>query len=205
MDLNQPLARPNNCPECGASFPQTAIRCWLCGWKVGDPVGIRAPKAGSGEVNPYAPPAPPVPPRGENLKWTYSLSTLFLWMTLISVVLGVWKMAPGLGIVLGVLSFPAALHTMGLAAYRKRRTGDSMSVADKIGAFAASFAFFVLVAIAVIIAAIGALFAICLAGSNHPVSDGRAALVWFAGGAAILSGIVFLAYRLVRSLWRKKD
>jgi ribosomal protein L40E len=201
MDSNQAPARPSHCPECGASMPQLATKCWLCAWKVGDPVGLRQKKeARAAELNPYAPPALP---SKEDLKWTYSLSTLFLWITLISVVLGVWKIAPGLGIALAVFSFPAALHTTALSAYSKSRSGEPMTVSEKIGMFAASFAIFILVAIVVIIAAIGALFVVCLGGRNLE-SLGSPGTTFFVIGVAGVAGI-FVAFVLLRLLWLKRD
>jgi len=172
---------------------------------LGDPAGVRPKTVGPSTENPYASPAPPNP---ADLKWTFSLSTLFLWTALVAVVMGVVRIAPGLGILLAIFCFPAAIHTTAVAAYRKRRSRRSLTVPEKILVFIESFALFSLMAIAVVAAAIGALAVICLSSSStHSdgqwgASSGDLLLTIFAAGA----GIVFIGlvvYSLFRALWRR--
>jgi hypothetical protein len=199
MDSSQPPSRPEVCPECGAAFSGEGTYCWLCGWKQGDPVGVRP--TSPQKLNPYASPAP----NPADLKWTFSLSTLFLWTALVAVVMGVARLAPGLGIALGIISFPAALHTTALVAYRKRRSGHALSVQEKIFAFIESFALFVLIAIAIAIAAIGALAVICMSGRPITSTDSGSWLLTAVGCAAGIFVIVLIVFPFVRAVWRSKD
>ncbi len=111
MDPNQPISRPNNCPDCGAPFPDDVTYCWLCGWKLGDPVRAHPKEEGPSKANRYAPPAL----NPADLKWTFSLSTLFLWTALVAVVMGVVRIAMDWEFWLGVLAIPAALHATAIA------------------------------------------------------------------------------------------
>ncbi|HEX3996970.1 MAG TPA: hypothetical protein VHX65_00290 [Pirellulales bacterium] len=110
-----------------------------------------------------------------------------------------------MGIALAVVSIPAALHSVGVAAYRRRKSGVALSVSEKILAFVASFALFLAIAIAIWIAAIGALLVICLS-SVAPSGKGAAGtelvVILVAG-----TGVVFMlsfAFFIVRGLWRAK-
>src|SRR5882762_9614937 len=94
-----PLAKSANCPECGAALEPGAKKCWLCALKAGATVqGARDATATPGErfspLNPYASPAPP----SDHLNRTFSLSTMFLWTTLVAVVMGIATFAPGLAV-----------------------------------------------------------------------------------------------------------
>ena len=147
-------------------------------------------------------------PNAPELKWTFSLSTLFLWTALVAVVMGVVRIAPGLGIALGIFSFPAALHTTAVAAYRKRRSCRALTVPEKILVFIESFALFLLAAIAVLVAAVSALAVICLsapsAGPNGRMGlrNGDLVLTIFATVAGI-AVIGLTCYLLVRIIWRR--
>jgi len=206
MDTSQPIPRPMDCPDCGAPFPDVGLSCWLCGWKSDHPLADRPMQQGPSEENPHASPNPPN--RG-NLNWTFSLSTLFLWTALVAVVMGVVRIAPPLGIALGVVSIPAALHTFGVAAYRKSRSGRALTLPDKILAFIGSFALFFLIAIATLIAALGALMVICTVvpvgtlGMRPDEIPDQLSLPVFA-----VAGLTFVGigvYSLVRNLQRSKD
>lgn len=202
MEPSQPISRPKDCPDCGAPFPNDATNCWLCGWKLGEPVGVRPKHAGSTNANPYASPAL----NPADLKWTFSLSTLFLWTALVAVVMGVVRIAPGLGIALGVLAIPAALHTTAIAAKRERRTGHALTVPEKIAAFGISFAFATWIAFGSFIAAFAAFFVTCTAGLTIGDGFGRSGdyvltISAFVAGAVFLS---FLAFFLIRNVRRTK-
>jgi hypothetical protein len=155
MAPTYPSSAPNNCHQCDAPLVPGAEECWLCGIKAARPIGT-VPKelARSPDETQIAPtPDPPlaqaprlveemptIPPGGADLGRTFSLSTLFFWTTLIAVVLGVARSAPGLGILLGLLSFPAALRTIGTVGRSKRRSGQSLPPGEKVSAFLESLA-----------------------------------------------------------------
>jgi len=166
MDSGEPTSRPQFCPDCGAAFSREGTYCWLCGWKLGDPFGVRPKQPGSPGVIPTASLAPT---NTADPKWTFRLSTLFIWTAMVAVVMGVVRIAPGLGILLGIFSVPAALFTISVSAYRKRRSGRALTTGEKVGSFvgafatvAGTFAIIMLIAIAVAIAAVFAFLESCM-------------------------------------------
>jgi hypothetical protein len=193
MEPDQAVERPTICPECGVAFPAEKTSCWLCGWKLGDPVS-----------------AHPVKPVDTRLT-TFSRNTLFLWTALVAVVMGVARIAPGLGITLGIFCVPAAVHTTAVVADRKNRSRRALAAPEKILVFIESFALFLLAAIAVLVAAISALAVISLSGpstgSNGRMAPGNGDLVLnvFAtvAGIAAIGLTLYLLVRIIRR--RTKD
>jgi len=197
MEPSAPSSRPTVCPDCGAPFPADAVYCWLCGWKLGEPVAV--PRQGLPTTNPHA----AAPRNPADLKWTFSLSTLFLWTALVAVVMGVIRIAPGLGVPLAMIAIPAALHTTALVAYRKRRSGHALTVPEKIFAFVASFAIFMLAAIVIAVSACFAALMMCLSSLNRSVPDDSTRINVVFG--IIVVAVLIVAFIPLRSLWRTKD
>lgn len=181
-----------HCPGCGAENDPGRASCWLCAEPVG--LGPGAPSAPTALV-------PPVP-----LQRTFTLSSLFLVMTLIAVCLGVAVQVPGLGIPLAILCTPALIRTM-LIRSRRRAKGRSMTAGDKVLAFLGSLA----VVTTIAVAAGGAFVAVCfslglasfsisLNGSN----DWGIALM-IAGWVLGIGIGLTVGFFLVRWLWKRKD
>lgn len=110
------------CPECGAGSHANAKFCWLCGRVL--------------PGSPFAPGAAPAPAQAR-AAWQFGLSTLLLFVTLAAVLLGVFVMSPGLGVLLAVLIAPPVVRTCTLAARAEAR-GRPLSDAEKGRAFARS-------------------------------------------------------------------
>lgn len=191
---------PNTCPECGAPLVKGAASCWLCCLKGAAPAqasenaGVAVPKAA--DTNPYASPAPPP---AANLDRTFSLSTMFLWTTLVAVVAALARIAPGLAIAAAILCFPAALRTVFAVGRRKSKSGARMTVMDKIEIFLASFG----IVLSIVIGAVSAFVATCF-----PIGllsfDTHAGSILFAVVAGTVAGGV-VAILLTRRLWRIGD
>ena len=150
-------------------------------------------------MNPYASPAPPA---DAHLNRTFSLSTMFLWTTLLAVVMGVATIAPGLAIALAVISFPAALRTIGTVARRKRR-GGSLSVPEKIEAFVASLGVVLAIVVGAGIAFMAACFPVGLAAAAANVGGEFGFIV-----PAVIAGIMAAGtatFLLGRRIWPQKD
>src|SRR5437588_11756502 len=123
--------RPRICPDCFAPFKPERDRCWLCGWRIGDPIRqdqvektFRSGRVDEAEH-----------PLDSHLNWTFSLSTMFLWTTLVAVLAALTTMAPGLGIALIIVSFPAALRTIVVVRRRRATTGEPLTTSEKIFIF----------------------------------------------------------------------
>jgi hypothetical protein len=162
------------CLDCGApNFPGSA-KCFLCGH---DLTAIRQ------GVKP-----PPLPPmRGP---MTYSLSTLFLIVTLAGVCFGLIAAAPVLGIPLAVLMVPALLRTFEISSERKAR-GEEPGVEKLIGSFLSTFVSIVLLIVAAGAALCAAFFALCIS-MNRPSGPSPTELL-IAIGFAIGAAATFLA------------
>lgn len=112
------------CPECGAALVAGQDRCWLCQRQL-EPHDT---------ANPYVAPQP-VP---EASAAQFSLESLFLLTTLVAVGLGVFLIAPGLGVLFALVTVPAFARTW-IAGYRDKQAGLKLTVSQKISAFILSF------------------------------------------------------------------
>ncbi len=198
MESDQPQARPAVCLDCGATLPPDSNRCWLCSWKVGDPITLGKKPGGSAAANgnPYASPAPP-----DNLNRTFSLSTLFLWVTLACVVMGVVRIAPGVGIALAIICLPAGLRTITAVHRRQRRTGQTMTVREKL----TTFCIFLFLAFAITTAIAVAFTVTCFpigAIGFESKQDGTYFVVAVIVGTLVAGA---LGFYLFRAMWRGKE
>jgi hypothetical protein len=196
-----PPAKSANCPDCGAAIVPGAKKCWLCALKAESAVqpardATSTTRDASIPLNPYASPAPPI----GNLDRTFSLSSMFLWTTLVAVVMGVATFAPGLAIALAILSLPAAVRTIGAVYRRKQRLGGSIGALEKIETFIASLG----IVLAIVLGAVIAFTAVCFPLGLASFSFDQGGLVLFAFLAGIAAAIV-VALFLGRRLWRLGD
>ncbi len=107
-------AGPIACPFCDAEARPGAKYCWLCGAKMEAAQPALPARADivilPEEVGNWQPASATKSPKPAPFQ--FGISTLLVILTLAAVLLGVWKMAPGLGAVLTVV---AALGLIGLA------------------------------------------------------------------------------------------
>ena len=134
-----------SCPDCQAPIPKIARFCWLCGVNLTTKV---APE-------PHA----PVHPHAAH---QFSLATLMLVMTFVSVLVGVFTFSVGIGLAILFLAGPALVRTCVVAARRKVR-GKRLTPAGKIGVFFASLG----IVVTIVAATIAAFFAVCLSFINE--------------------------------------
>jgi ribosomal protein L40E len=202
MTATNPSDTSTACRDCGALLSSGAEECWLCGARQERLAAIaESPREFPAAVNPYA--SPPLP-AGANLNRTFSLSTMFLWTTLVAVMVGAGTIHPALAFYLALLTVPAALRTVGIAVRRKRRRGERMSAVEKIGAFFSSMGLVLVIEVAAYIAFCAVCFPIGLAGfgaAEHGDAAGSM-VMGFAVIAGSAAGIT-VAYFLIRAYWRK--
>lgn len=185
---------PRRCPECGAENSATRRVCWLCGAPLtSQPVPAR-------EENIYASPAIPE----QELSQSFSLSTLLLLVTLVSLGLGVATIAPGLAILLAILVVPALIRTSGIVGRRQQR-GAPARAEEKIRFFLGSLG----VVTAIGVAAWITFFVVCLGGGFGTLALARApaqfpmALLIGVGGGALAAIAVFV--KMARWLWPYRE
>ena len=99
------------CGQCEASWQPCEPACWLCGapsdWREKPDLGDATESTGADRRTP------------ETVR--YSLSTLFLLITLLACILGFWTATPLLSIFLGILAAPALLRTCIVVDDRQKR------------------------------------------------------------------------------------
>ncbi len=182
-----------SCPQCGAVPAGKAKSCWLCHTAL-EPIAAGA-----------AQPSAVLQSRGA---YQFGLSTLMLTVTLFAVLCGVFKMAPGLGVVLAIVVTPALVRT-GMAAARKKECGQPMTPSEKVGAFAGSVGVVSVIGIAAGVA----FYTTCWVGFfggaavSSLWSEQYGPIGWglMTGGVLGLIVGVYVAYRLIRRLWPRKD
>ena len=174
---NQPGGRSGDaelvaCSQCGAANPERRKDCWLCHGALGS-----SKLHGDASVSP----ANALLPHQPAATQSFSLSTLFLVITLIGVWLGVAAAAPGIGVLLLVAVLPAAVRTFA-ATGRSKQFGDRPTVGDKLGAFAVSMGIVLLVCVAAFIAFNVACWSLC---GLAVVTQSEALIVVSIGGGIV--------------------
>jgi hypothetical protein len=134
-----------------------------------------------------------------------------LTITLVAVVLGAFRAAPGLGVLLVIVVSPAWLRTC-LNAMRRRARGRPMSALDKLGLFAGSVG----VVTTVLVASSVAFYAICWAGFGIGMVGSEVvpqrsrppyqAVAWglYTGVALGIVAALVVGVFLLRRLWPQK-
>ena len=122
------------CLRCHSACPAQDPVCWMCAAKLEQ--GKTAKNYG---------------------RTSYSLTSSFLVMTLICVSCAIAAVAPGLGILIGVVATPALIRTVVLVGRRKHQ-GFLPSTGDKIAAFLGYAVVAVLAGFAAVIAFFGCCF-----------------------------------------------
>jgi hypothetical protein len=144
------------------------------------------------ELTPPLPGTPPPPPPGQaGGPLTYSLSTLFLIVTLAGVCFGLIAAAPVLGIPVTVLIVPALIRTF-TTARRQQARGERPTAEEKIGSFFASMGLI----LAIVMGAAIAFFAACsvvgfglAAGIKNPDSPAGAVMIYLALVAGLVAAV----------------
>jgi hypothetical protein len=126
---------------------------------------------------------------------TFGLSSLFLFVTLIAICLGVLVAVPGLGIVLAVISVPAFVRASASAA-RERAAGHEAEPADKIRFFLTSLGLVIVIAIA----GFAAFFAACLVACPIVLSADSDALILFFMAVAGVIAVTLMGW-LFKKTW----
>jgi hypothetical protein len=128
---------------------------------------------------------------------------LFLFITVVAVCLGVGLAAPGLGILLAVLSVPAFVRASAWAK-REEAAGRPADVADRVGLFIGSIGLVFVIALAGCAAFLAACWVSCAAAAGLHGSDkygfptGGGAFLWIGwitGGCLAIALVVWLFWK----------
>jgi hypothetical protein len=205
------------CPACGAARRPNVDRCWLCTQKfereeAWAPLGLpgqpasHLPSVPPPELPPLLVPIEPhelpQPPAAATRVLQFSLSDLFMLITLVCVVCGMFALAPGLGIAIVFVLIPVAIRSYLVLRVRSRR-GLATSRGQRWMMVLASTGVTILIIVAVQVAAIIGLVAACFAGIG---ASGFGQDEWF--GPILIAGALLgivsaaaVAFTIVRGRW----
>ena len=191
------------CPACNVVIGPEAPRCWLCGESFVKP----APSAAD-SLSPFAP--VDLPGSGHRAPPQFSLASLMLDMTLISVALGLFGLEPGLGIGFAILVTPAAIRAAFVAKRRRRAQGQPLGLGEKARLLITSL----LVVLFIVVAAWAAFLATCWVGFfggmavTHATGQKGELVGW---GEGLITGVVcgviaalVATFFMARWLWKGK-
>jgi hypothetical protein len=188
--------RELSCPHCGAALPSGADKCWLCFTRVvatGD-------LAVSDQVVARSKQDMPIVQTGG-----FSLASLMMFITLVCVVLGVFTIAPGLGVPLAIVAFITWLRTVSVVKWRES-TGSALTSSEIIFIFVRSVAFTFLILMLVGVSAVAAFAAFCFGvmSASEP-SDSELTGLLVVSVIVLIAAIFGLvaASRSERRRWRR--
>lgn len=168
------------CANCGAENILPAKVCWLC------KQGLALPPVLSQAVR-----------QNQSTPLTFSIASVLLLTTLSAVFFSVLMMAPGLAILLAILSLPALVRT-GLAAHRRSQLGKPIPPMRKLLWFLSSLTVTTILVVVVLVASLGTFCAVCLSANSQ---DAIPVVFLFAGAVAI--GILVASSYWIRYRWRR--
>ena len=175
------------CWGCGANNPDHLVECWLC----------NAPLAATPVDTPFKATA-----YERHAKFQFSFASLLVTIALIAVLLGVFRLVPGLGVILAIIVAPAWIHTCITVAFRSSDRGP-VTFDQKAGIFAASLAIVIGTGVMLIAAVVGA-FAVFCGIVTLPGREPGLALIALlvAAGAAV---VVYVGVVIARAAWRQSN
>lgn len=193
------------CCECGAANYAGATKCYLCGREFTEAERAALPRGRTvGQPQPTEIPSALVSPIDQAARTsptargplTYSLSTLFLIVTLAGVCFGLIAAAPALGIPVTLLVTPALIRTFVIL----RRDEQSPTTEDKVYGFVGSLG----IAFMVMLAAGIAFFAACSAVGFGLAGISLSAAILGGLVAGAIAAIVVAVWIFRRTLPRRK-
>ncbi len=157
------------CSRCGADLPKGSNTCWLCYANVPAP----------GDESVASRLEPPLPPRTADSghEGAFSLASLMMFVTLVSVVLGTITIAPGVGIPLAVIALIVWARTVSVVRFRGS-VGEPVRSSQVVWMFVRSIAMVLLLTVFIGVAAIAAFCVVCFASfESSPSSGARVAQI----------------------------
>ena len=170
------------CPKCDADQIEATNVCWLCGSSL----------EGVQEFEETARPTR----RPE--RFSYSLSTLMLIVTLVAVCCGLLIVAPGLAVPMCVLLVPVLVRTT-MVVRRREEVGLPVSPTEKVSLVLSSLSVATLLCIVVCSAAFASFCGVCLLIVSADQRYGGAGMVaWGIGMCAAAAVAVIAMVRIIK-------
>jgi hypothetical protein len=182
------------CPRCHALQRTDARQCWLCGASVSAAPAI----AGAGTV-PLANQHVPI----ESVSG-FSLASLMMFVTLVSVVLGLSTIVPGVGIPLGLILLVVWMRTAAVAG-RRRQRGMLLTRSEILQTFISSLGVAVVLIILTCVAGCAAFVAACFscAAAWNVGGQGMGTLMFVLVAAVIVITSLVGMGKWIHRRWRR--
>lgn len=161
-DSNTTDEEPLICPHCDAKQLGPATNCWLC----------HQPLSAAANSPAMPPPVAIGEPPPE--RFSFSLATMFLLMTLAAVSMGLLVAVPGLGILACLVMVPVVIRTIKVVRHRES-VGHDVAPAQKVVLFLTSFAAASVISVVACIAAFCSFCGVCASVIAMSGSGGEAA------------------------------
>jgi hypothetical protein len=196
------------CPACGAEPWSQGTPCWLCGLVTEAPpaTASQAPRPEATTAPGALPPRRRPPPAD---RFSFSLSTLMLLMTLATVWLGLLAAAPGLAIFACILLLPVLVRTS-MVVKRREAAGGAVSTGEKLALAATSLGVSLVIVTVTTVAAVGTFCGLCLGmyemyGDRRNAEDNVILMMVIAGSVTllVLIGLGYLFAKWVRNRYRR--
>lgn len=168
------------CEVCGASNPGQRTQCWLCE----GPLKV-----------PAADVIVPSTAYENHAAFQFSFASLMVTIALIAVLLGVFRLWPGIGVLLLIIVAPAWIRTCLTVISRQSRQG-TVTFGKKATIFATSLAIVVGIGVMLIAAIVGAFAAFCSVIASTQDTHFAAAAMAVAAvalGVLVVTGLIFWA------------
>lgn len=133
------------CDKCGAANASSANACWMCKGHM---------SAGSPFASPFK------SSYNARAAWQINLASVMATITLLAVLLGVFRIAPGIGAVLTIVVLPAWIRTI-VAVGLQRTRGRQMTTTERFALFANSVGVTIAVVVIMLAVLVAALSVLC--------------------------------------------
>lgn len=178
-----------HCPQCGARQVRAGNACWLCSAKI------------------FAKDSPhterPCPTIAEPERFSFSLGTMMLLMTLASVTFGILAINRGVGVFVCVLLAPVLVRTM-LVVQARETVGKEVRPAEKVGLFLVSFGVATVLAVVVSAVAFASFLGYVLISCSSSEIYGRPLqFYWGLGYCLVAAGVIYLIVPIAKWIRRR--
>jgi hypothetical protein len=176
------------CPSCAAKNSADAERCWLCHEHL---------SAGTPAIE-------WLPTQYErHATFQFSFASLLLTIAVLAVLLGVFRLSPGLGVLAAVIIAPAWIRTCLTVMRRQSSQPQPLALGEKTAIFAVSVAIMVGIGVTIVAAIVGAFASFCGviaigSGSHDAAGFGVAALIV----AAVAFAVIVVMVAIFRYAWK---
>lgn len=170
------------CANCGAGNIPPATVCWLCQ----QDLDLEIPPVLSDS-----------PDQIKSHSLTFSIASILLVTTLSAVFFSMLAWAPGLAILLAIMSLPALVRT-GLAAQRRANLGKPIPPIRKLLWFLSSFTVTTILVAVVWFASVGTFCAVCLSVRSEAALPLSILATGAVATAILVAGSYWIRYR-----WRR--